>query len=382
MSDLSLNYVIVHELIKEAKKDFDHSRIYNLRPNVLNKENQIVVRLINEIASLYGKKGNAAHYGVFKSELTEQGPIPGEFDSYTLSVPVDENNFIALTVSVMKQLYKKAQKEPWSSGGFIVFADYNRDSDRFFLITMIKQKEGMRISENLEPEELLQLDLTKINQAARISFNRFSAYKVAEEIDRTDLSYLSFVSKGANQSASAYFIAALGCDKGIASAKATTKLPAEAKKFFLKHSELKDKATRFRNDIIIYLDTQFQSGNSAKLSDIEIIATKQMTYLDPDDREKLIGDLMSHLNSEEIRIPVEFVVNKASLSKLKNIIYKGAGLSFNFDKSLLGSSPDADVWYNDVEGVLSFTNLPDGTKKTLEAALKEKEAINDNDESE
>ncbi|WP_429913434.1 hypothetical protein [Klebsiella pneumoniae] len=39
------------------------------RDTTLDSSNKIVLKLINEINELYGKKGNSAYYGVFKEEL-------------------------------------------------------------------------------------------------------------------------------------------------------------------------------------------------------------------------------------------------------------------------------------------------------------------------
>ncbi|BBO61769.1 hypothetical protein SMATCC274_10320 [Serratia marcescens] len=231
---MEIQQVIVHELIKEAKKDFDYSKPYNLRATPLDNTNQIVIKLIKEISSLYGTKGNSAHYGVFKEEITEQGPIPSKFEEYSLTQDDSKNRFVPLSIDVMKQLVKTAKEEPWSSGGFIVFCDYTINNTRFFLVSMIKKKNGVTISTKLEPEEMIHLDLSKIHQAARINFDLYQKYKLADETEKTDLSYLSFVSKGVGQSTSAYFIAAIGCDKSLAAAKATKKLPSVVKAFFNK----------------------------------------------------------------------------------------------------------------------------------------------------
>lgn len=78
---------------------------------------------------------------------------------------------------------------------------------------------------------MIHLELNYINQAARVNFNRYKDYLSADAADKNDLNYLSFISKTNGQSAAAYFIAALGCDKGLASAGATRKLPNETRKF-------------------------------------------------------------------------------------------------------------------------------------------------------
>ncbi|ECI3886724.1 nucleoid-associated protein [Salmonella enterica subsp. enterica] len=368
---MEIQQVIVHELIKEAKKSFDFSKPYHLRKTPLDKSNQTVIKLINEISSLYGSKGNSAHYGIFKEELTEQGPIPSKFEEYSLIQENSLDQFVSFSIDVMKQLVKTAQEEPWSSGGFIVFCDYAINNNHFFLISMLKKKNGVTISDNLEPEEMIHLDLSKIHQAARINFDLYQKYKEANESERVDLSYLSFVSKGVGQSASAYFIAALGCDKSLAAAKATKKLPSEVKKFFNKKAELKENANKFRQEIIAYLSRQALNNHSAKLSDVEAIATSHMTYLDDERRDLYVQELMTHLNSEKVRIPTEFVVSERSLKEIKNLSYKGEDIGFSFEINLLGATADDDVWYDEASGRLSFTNLPPDLRTKLSQAVKD-----------
>lgn len=369
----------MHELLKEAKKPIDPKNKIKFRNSTLDSSSIIVLKLVNEINDLYGKKGNSAYYGVFKEELTERGPVPDAIENYTSIAKHSAQDFIDLTVEIMEKLAGEAEKQLWSSGGVIVFADYERDGISFFLVTMIKQKEGIRLSAKLEPELLEQLDLTKINQAARINFDKFLKYQNSSSIDKQDLSYLSFISTTAQQTASGYFILALGCDKGITSNNATKSLPTEVMRFFSKHNELKPHSRAFKNDIINYLEHQSQNNTPAKLSDITIMAYKHMTYLDDKIRETLSNELINHLNSEEVRIPAEFNVSRAGLNQILNVKYKGEGFSFNFEKALLGTTGDADICYNAENNSLTFTKLPDDAIKNIERALKEKGQLNEKD---
>ncbi|WGE30507.1 nucleoid-associated protein [Edwardsiella tarda] len=380
MTDITLNNVIVHELLKEPKKPMIPGKRMKFRDTTLDSSNEIVIKLINEINELYGKKGNSAYYGVFKEELTERGPVPDAIESYTCLAKPSPQDFIDLSVSIMNKLADEAEKQLWSSGGVIVFADYARDGINFFLVTMIKQKEGIRLSSKLEPELLEQLDLTKIHQAARINFNKFLKYQNSSVIDKQDLSYLSFISTTTQQTASGYFILALGCDKGITSNNATKILPTEVMRFFGKHAEIKNHARHFKNDVINYINHQFESKKPAKLSDISTMAYKHMTYLDEQTREKLSNALITYLNSEEIRIPVEFNVSRSGLNQLLNIKYKGDGYSFNFEKALLGTTGDADICYNSENESLTFTKLPKDAVQDIERALKEKLQTGDGDD--
>ncbi len=57
MSKASIRRNVVHELLKESNKDFDHSKPYNLRDTELDKTNDIVKKLVDGVIDLYGSKG-------------------------------------------------------------------------------------------------------------------------------------------------------------------------------------------------------------------------------------------------------------------------------------------------------------------------------------
>ncbi|NHV08060.1 nucleoid-associated protein [Cronobacter turicensis] len=381
MTNLIIKHVIVHELLKESNKAFDHSKPYNLRDTELDKNNLIVKQLVKGVVDLYGSKGNAAHYGVFKNAQEAQCPVPSLFHQYYQVQDSVSDDFITLSKEIMKQMYDSAKEQIWASGGYVVFSDYVSFGLRYLLVTMIKKTNGVTISERLEPEEMIHLEMNNINQAAKINFCYYHQYQEADEVQRTELSYLSFISKTTGQSAAAYFIAALGCDKGIASAGATRKLPNEIRKFFRKNNETSPHAERIRNKIIKYLETQFESEQSAKLSDIEAVVTAELSFLAEDKREPQIRELMQHLNSEEIRIPTEFVINKTSLDKIRNVIFKTDQYSFNFDKDLLGVTADATIFYDNASGNLTFSNLPVEAKTKIRSALKEMNIKFDNEDA-
>lgn len=373
MSTPDIKHVIVHELIKESGKDFDYSKPFNLRETELDKKNQIVNKLVEDVIKLYGSRGNTAHYGIFKKDA-DRGPIPDSFHKYFSLPSFSSVDFINLSKSIMKQLFESAKGQTWPSGGYIVFTDYISNGVRFLLVTMIKKKGGVRISAALEPEEMIHLDLSNINQAAKINFHLYNQYLSADETAKTELTFLSFVSKTKGQSASAYFISALGCDKGIASSAATRALPREARNFFKNNDESKPFAEAFRNKVIRYLDDTNRSEQPARLTDIADIAAAQLTSIEENKRNEIIESFMKHLNHENMRIPSEFIINKSTLEKIKNVSYKDKLLSFNFDKELLGETNDAMVYYNEKNGSLSFNNLPAEAKNKIEAAIKERKA--------
>ena len=374
MTAIILNNVIIHELVKVAKEPISpiEEDRFRFRDTALDCNNSTVQKMIGEINSLYGKNGNSAQYGVFKEEETERGPVPDAIIEYIGNTTRSTQQFIDLSVEIMHKLGKEAEKQRLSSGGVIVFADYLRDGVHFFLVTMIKSKEGIRLSAKMEPELLEQLELSKINQAARINFERFFHFQNSSDIEKNDLSYLSFIGGNSSSNASGYFVSALGCDKGVSSNKATKDLPKEIRNFFNRHQEIKVHAKKFREDVISYLSRQADSQKPALLSDIKMMSLKYMLDLDEETRNNLSEDLISYLNSENIRIPNEFSVSASGLKAIMNVRVKGNGFNFDFEKSLLGTSMDADICYNTESGSLTFSRLSDSAKELIEAAIKEK----------
>lgn len=378
MSDISLKCVIVHRLIKEQHRDFDHSKPFNCRNTVLDRNNETVIKLVSNIAALYGKKSNSSHYGIFQTDETRRGPFPKAFNSYRhdTSLKTDDKLFVDLSKNVMQQLFNEAKGAQAASGGLLVFADYISKSIRYFLIAMIKQKEGIVISDKLEPTELEHLDLSKLNQAARINFSLYEKYISAEEHERQDVNYLSFVSPSTNQTTSGYFITALGCNKGNTSTKATSNLISESFNFFRRNPELKDNARKFQDEIIEYLHECSTKGISAKLSVVSEMAAAYMVNLDDDIKDRLSNGLYEHLNSEDVRVPVEFKVSKSAVTKNRNIKYKSDNVNFEFKLGLLGNTLNSEICYNKKNGHLTFTRIPAEKRseiaKQLEAIIAEK----------
>jgi len=366
MPDIIINKVVIHELIKEQHQLIQPS---NLRPAVLDSANGIVLKLVDGITSLYGTRNNSAHYGTFR--IGEgSGDFPACFHTYTESVIPDEAQFMTLTRVAMEELYRKAESSRASSGGYILFADYSSAQSRFFMIAMIKQKEGIRLSEHLEPEELIELDMNRLYQAARINFGKLSAYLAASEDDRQELSYLSFVSPNAGKTAAGYFVTALGCAPGAASARATDTLVKESTAFFRNNDILKPFRKRFKENLLAYLSGKEETGDSVKLSEVEKIARQFMPAEDEGQADKMAGALIAHLNSEKHAVPVEFPVNKTALNKHTHISYSADNWDLKFERHALGVTDAAQIYYDRENRRITIKNLPDSLIEKISEELE------------
>ncbi len=369
MSDLKIKFAVIHELVKIQHKSIQPSII---RAAPLDPTNITVSKVAGEVTNVYGRKQNSAHYGVFSSGK-DRGGFPDSFDKYASILSPTELNFMTISRAVMENLYETAKDITPASGGYLLFSDYEISNNRFFMIAMIKGREGFRLSANLEPEELLELDLTKLNQAARINLNKYNTYKTAIPADKQEINYLSFVSPSSTQSAAGYFVTALGCSKGTASALATKTLIKESSVFFEKTPELVASKSKFRQDLIEYLNNK-KPGDSIRLSEVEQLARKYIPSTEQGQADKIAESFLEYLNGDEHSIPVESPINHATVQKFTHVSYKDDSLQIKFEKLSFGDDPSAVVFFDRTNKKLTFSNIPKALLELLETELSQKKS--------
>lgn len=350
-----LNKVIIHELVKEQREGIKPSVI---RDNVIDATNPSIISLVEGVVELYGKKNNSAQYGVFKSG-EGKGDFPLAFDKYYNLQNSTDDNFRDISLVGMDELFTRAENTLLASGGYILFADYISNDVRYFITAMIKQKPGYKITGELSIEDLEYIDLSRLHQASKISFEKYGEYQSANDLERQDVNYLSFVSPASNKT-SGYFILAFGCQAGAPSARATQAVVTESVAYFKQNDDLKEYAIPLRSKLYDYLESKRDTQDSAKLSEIEKIARQ---FFPADSADKHAENLVEHLNSDEIGVPYEFVVNKSKLQKMTHIVYKGDDLQIIFDKDDLGKDHGAKYCFTGDKLVIN--ELPDGLKNML-----------------
>lgn len=361
---ITLNRAIVHELIKEKNEE---PQPLHYRPSLLPANNESVRNVIAGVVSIYGRKNNSARYGVFQGSRVFN--VPREFNAYSIMDSSTDEDFMSFSKTIMEELFREASGTPFATGGHILCADYENEGTRFFLAAMIKQKTGFAFSDTLGVEDLEYIDLSKLHQAIKINFDKYSAYQAAEEVDKLELTYLSFVSPQASQSTAGYFIKAMGCKAGAPSAKATESVITESVYFFESKDELKDAAQDVRRDICLYLSGKAESNQPATLADVEGIVRNYFPTETEEQADEFADEFVTHLNSEEIGVPPEFPVNKPKLKNLTHLIYKGRDLRLEFDKDDLGDDPSARVYFDGKQVIIK--DLPADLIEKLNEQINE-----------
>jgi nucleoid-associated protein len=367
---ITLKTAIIHSFKKLAHTDHVSEVV---KKNVaLNTNNPALQFLAEGIHGLIGKVGNSVVYGQFADD-SRQGPFPERFAAF-VDVQDDETQFIALTHLAMDQLVEQASNQVLSTGGHILCAQYTSGATDFFLVASMKERGGIQLDENYVPKEIQEVDLSKVQQAARINMASFMAINAAAatvevdaadapaaepgegenaEADEVDSTYLCFISRGRDSQASDYFISALGCAKGVASGRATKNSIDSVARFFRDNKLLKGFGYRAKEAVIKYLGEQLAAGKSARLDAICHVAVQHL----PAELVDEIAGLKDYLNSERHRVPDDFTVNPRSLKEKTRIKGDAANWSLQFERGALGKDPAADVYFDEARKKLTLSNL-------------------------
>ncbi len=372
-----LKRAIIHSFKKAAHTDIVDEVVK--KDVVLKTDNPALIALAQGINGLIGKTGNSVVYGQFSND-GRQGPFPENFKKYTDNL-LDEAEFLALTHLAMDQLVEQAAKRVLSTGGHVLCALYESQGMQFFLVASMKERGGIQLDKNYVPTAIQEIDLSKVQQAARINVNDYvyitqqlpQEQALLEDADQLkdaleeqrDTTYLCFISRGRDSQASDYFIYALGCAKGVASGRATKNAIDTVSKFFQSKPELKGYGYKAKEAVIKYLEQQLEDKKPARLDAICHAATQ---HVPPGLVEHLEG-LKDFLNDEKNRVPDEFSVHAKGLKEKTRIKSDAASWSIQFERGALGKSEVADVYYDEKNKKLVLTNLPDELVSIIEEEI-------------
>lgn len=356
--------VIIHELVKiQHKKD---AKI-KLRSSVLDATDINVIKLVSGVSDLYGKKNNAAQYGVFSSKKSS-GTFPKKFNGFVNKRKRNDSDFVKFSIDTMAEIERAVTNNTPATGGYILFSEYKIDGIGFLLIAMLKDRVGIKITDDLKLEELDHIELNHLHQAARINIQKYDAYQNGTVVEKQEINYLSFVSPANNKVAAGYFIVALGCSKGTASATATRSVISEVQNFF-RDNNLKNESRKVKNEVTDYILDCCEKKKSATLKEIDKIAR---THFPANDADELADKLFSHLNGSKCEIPTEFSPSLIEAKKYKYFKHKSTNWTLEFERSSLGTKPSSEIKYDKNAKTLTISNLSVELRTLLEEDLRER----------
>jgi nucleoid-associated protein len=190
-SRISVNYIVIHELVKEQTKTEVDVCLSN-RILDIGKQETSLLEILN---SRYSSSKENIRHGKFSDDENEN--FPKEFRKYMDHLC--EENFLEMTKVTLQNLGGQVKNIPAAKGGYFVFADYEYHSQSYFAVFLIRNTEGKFIKKDATNSYQIvtneHLDLEKVAMGCRINKEHYVNKKGR---------YLSFTRK--NQDFSDYFI--------------------------------------------------------------------------------------------------------------------------------------------------------------------------------
>ena len=128
----------------------------------LSIENTQVIALLDGISNVYIQKTGKGY-----AKLDEQKAFAGGLNL----LYEKENDFITFTNNAMENFEDLIAGQALATGGYLLFYNFKIDTVRYFMIVMLKSREGYTFNEDLELMAADQLDLDKLHFAARVNVN-------------------------------------------------------------------------------------------------------------------------------------------------------------------------------------------------------------------
>lgn len=359
---IQIQHAVIHSFDKLVNSHVIASSVK--KQVLLNIALPAVVALVDGISNLLGKQGNSLTYGQF-GEDNRQGRFPPSFHAFSLNNG-EPDVFLDLSHTTLDELCACAADEQLSTGGHILVSSYVSNGAPYMLVAMIKQRGGVSLDENYVPIEITELDLSKVYQAARINLNGYSAAKIDDqEEDVDEHTYLCFLGQNKANAASAYFVRALGCVKGISASRATSTVIDAVQKFFKDNEQLRTLRSKARDATVNYLGRMLNAGTLATLEDI----VHEVSGLVPGELRGHVEGLHNYLNNDTLKVPAQFTVDQATLKRKIRIKGEDAQWAIQFEQHILGESHDSKIYYNREEKALTISGLDENFITRIETEL-------------
>lgn len=305
---MEIKRVIIHNIEKEQnqKARIEYSnQLYDKSDNKCKKLLDVV----------YSSFKRTIKYGIFAETCNDA--FHKKFDNYLKSETSSDEDFINFSKNVLLDLKTKMDTQSLSKGGYIIFAEITNMAESFFIIFVVRDKSGPKLSfqnNNMRIDEITHIDTDKLAMACRINLKAYQDKK-----DR----YLSFLSTTQNE-ASKYFIDWLEVQTQKKDTEDTKKLRTIINQIDLPKDENGNEIPRDKLRVKVF--------DLCKVSQtVNIKALSETIWKDPD----YIPDYAENKN---IDINSEFSFDATELGKLKKYSINGDGIKLDFPPDTINTA--------------------------------------------
>ncbi|ATE84685.1 nucleoid-associated protein [Sinorhizobium phage phi2LM21] len=290
-------------------------------------------RVVDSLHDLYKQRVSKSH-GQFAAD-DDHYPTQAYLKAFKGSGYKD---FGKLTIKLMEALKLRASRRGAATGGHVFFAHFERDKREYLLVTILNDKLGAAVTEELDVEDINHLDIDGFKFAGRINITGWL---------NQEKRYISFL-KGKGNVAD-YFKEFLGCDTAVQEKEDTLLLVKTMRAYADTLGYDVAEKGEFLKKVRGICHRHAHTGK-------ELDLTSFANELFPEDPTDLIGELAkAELNNG-------FIPNKSALGGLVKFQGKTPYWSLEFERDAISSG---DIKFDSATGILTIKNLPEKLRREL-----------------
>ena len=258
-------------------------------------------------------------------------------------------HFWNMTEQATEVLKEELNKYAFNETGYLIFCHYQYVATDYMLIAMVNIKDHYSITSELDLAASRHLDISKMQLAARIDLQQWSA-------DPESNRYISFIKGRAGRKVADFFLDFLGCDEGI-DAKQQSTVMLEAVEDYLSEQEYdKQEKTDLRKQVFDYCSDCVTTGSDAQVDALSETISKGDGV-----------DFDTFYKEQSYELEESFPVDKKTVTSMVKFSGMGAGVSISFERKHLGER----IHYNEHSDTLTIQGVPPNLKDQLQKFLSE-----------
>ncbi len=326
--------IIVHKINKIGGQKNTTLKLATEKLGISKQE----VFFVADIRNAFQRKSKPT-YGIFENQNQFNG-----FHQQLNSYVEQQIDFLDFTKRSMEFYEHEIKKSAPATGAFVVFADFvfKDNNDRYLLIFSINNNQGYNLNEDqLTIQQILNLDLSKLDVAAMINITKWRKYVVGDV--NGVKSYLSFI-KG-KKNLSDYFLDFIGCADKSTAADSSKQLVTALNQYLDELGYSTEDKRKKKKVVFDYCQICMKEKKEVSLDQISFL-------LDEDDPTKF----SEFASAEKYGVSEVVKPDNTILKSLYFIEYKSDDLTISFSKQMISKK---QIVYNANNKSLTIKNLPD-----------------------
>ncbi|WP_237738551.1 nucleoid-associated protein YejK [Idiomarina xiamenensis] len=343
---LQVHHSIIHQFYHDQQQIG-----LRLASQPLSSDDQVVT-LLEDLNDSYNAKPSKGYASFVDEQDDAEAP---EFPRLLTTWLAAPEQFVQFSQDAARLLQTELEKYGFLQPGFLLLSHYRQLANEYLLVSFLPIRDGVTIAADLSVDRSSQLDLSRVQLAARIDLTEWQAHP-------QDASYISFIKGRAGRKVSDFFLDFLGCTERVNARQQTQQLVDQVQAYVRDQQLPQEQAGDVRQQVYSYCDEQWQQGEPVRVKELsEQLQNQHQTATSfADFRQEFT---QSATDTDAADSNDEFPADKGTLRRLVKFQGQGGGVSVGFDQTLLGSRVDYDPQTDTLKIIGTPPNLRDQLRR-------------------